>query len=136
MSNLEIIFLQIYWQSIFNFFPNYRKRKFFVDYHDIYDLVLEDEKWKKIGEASDQNVLTDAQTLANEGLPVIAINTSDEHKFSVLVTKGETQQSRSWNLKTPNTAAFFPVSNPKSYTNKPLSYSWSSPKGIILYVRK
>ena len=108
----------------------------FVDYHSIYDLVLENEIWKKIGDASDQDVLIDAQTLANEGLPVIAINTSDKHKFSVLVINGEMQQSRSWELKTPNTAAFFPVSGPKSYINKPLSYSWSSPEGILLFVRK
>lgn len=108
----------------------------YVDYHSIYDLILEDEKWKNIGNASNQSVLTDAQTLANEGLPVIAINTSDKHKFSVLVIKGELSQSRSWDLKTPNTAAFFPVSGPESYINKPLSYSWSSPKGILLFVRK
>ena len=46
----------------------------YVDYHSIYDLILEDDKWKNMGSASEQNVLTDAQTLANEGLPVIAIN--------------------------------------------------------------
>lgn len=108
----------------------------FVEYHTIYDLVLENELWKKIGNAEDQNVLTDAQTLANKGLPVIAINTNDKHKLSVLVIKGETKSSRSWGLKTPNTAAFFPVSGPKSYINKPLSYSWGSPKGILLFVRK
>lgn len=108
----------------------------YVDYHSIFELISQDEKWKNIGDASNQQVLTDAQTLANEGLPVIAINTSDKHKFSVLIIKGETKASRSWNLNTPNSAAFFPVSGPKSYINKPLSYSWSSPEGILLFVRK
>ncbi len=108
----------------------------YIDYQGIYASVLENEKWKKIGEANQQSVLTDAQTLANDGLPVIAVNTSDEHKFTVLVINGELKASKSWGLKTPNTAAFFPVSGPKSYINKPLSYSWSNPKGIILFVRK
>lgn len=108
----------------------------YVEYHSIYDMISIDERWKKIGEATDQSVLIDAQTLANDNLPVIAINTSDKHKLSVLITKGEVSTSRSWNLKTPNSTAFFPISGPKSYTNKPLSYSWSNPKGIYLYVRK
>ncbi len=111
----------------------------YVEYHDIYDFVTSDSKWKSLGMATDQESLDNAQKMANDGYPVIAIKTDDEHKFTVLVIQGEQAKSSSWGTKVPNCAAFFPVSTKnslRSFINKTMNYAWSSPENIQMWVRK
>lgn len=108
----------------------------FVDYHDIHNIILNDDTWKNLGLANSQEALDNAQLMANKGYPVVAIDTQDEHKFSVLILQGEQVKSGKWNLNVPNCAAFFPTNYTRSFINKTLNYAWKSPDGIQLWVRK
>lgn len=108
----------------------------FIEYHDIHNKILKDDTWKNLGMADSQEALDNAQLMANKGFPVVAIDTKDKHKFSVLVLQGEQAQSGKWGLNVPNCAAFFPTNYKRSFINKTLNYAWKKPNGIQLWVRK
>jgi hypothetical protein len=107
----------------------------YVDYHEIYDFVDGNNAWRKIGGAKSQITLDKAQETANEGFPVIAINTDDEHKMVVLIIAGEQSKSSKWGVSVPNCAAFFPKNGPEPFINKTLNYAWGSPDGIEIWIR-
>ena len=108
----------------------------YVNYHKIYDFIQKNSKWKNLGLGTSQESLDNAQLMANKGFPVVAIDTKDKHKFSVIVLQGEQSKSGKWNLNVPNCAAFFPTNYKRSFINKTLNYAWKSPEGIQLWVRK
>ncbi len=108
----------------------------FIEYHDIHNKILKDDTWKNLGMADSQEALDNAQLMANKGFPVVAIDTKDKHKFSVLVLQGEQAKSGKWGLNVPNCAAFFPTNYKRSFINKTLNYAWKKPNGIQLWVRK
>lgn len=108
----------------------------FLDYHDIWDYVNEQGRWKYLGEATDQAVLDNAQSLANRGIPVLAIDSKDKHKFCVLIIEGEQKKSGSWGLNAPNCAAFFPGHRPEPFINKTLNYAFKKPKGLEIYTKQ
>ncbi len=108
----------------------------FVDYHDIHNIIIKDNTWKNLGLANSQEALDNSQLMANKGFPVVAIDTQDKHKFSVLILQGEQAKSRKWNLNVPKCAAFFPTNYKRSFINKTMNYAWKSPEGIQLWVRK
>jgi hypothetical protein len=107
----------------------------YIDYHDIYDFVSASNEWENLGSADEQLVLDNAQQFANKGIPVIAIDTEDPHKLTVLIIAGELGSSSKWGGKVPNCAAFFPINGPQPFINKTLNYAWSSPDGIEIWVR-
>lgn len=107
----------------------------YIDYHDIYGFVSNSNAWRNAGDIDDQSVLDEAQKLANEGVPVIAINTDDEHKLVVLVVEGEQASSSKWGVKVPTCAAFFPKNGPQPFINKTLNYAWGSSDGIEIWIR-
>jgi hypothetical protein len=109
----------------------------YVDYHEIYEIVSEEKDWELLGYATDLEVLKEAQKLANEDVPVIAINTNDKHKFTVLIIKGELSKSTKWGGEVPMCAAFFPASSKmESFINKSVNFAWSKPEGIAFYARQ
>lgn len=108
----------------------------FVEYYDIHPKIVTDDTWKNLGMATSQEALDNAQLMANKGFPVVAIDTKDKHKFSVLILQGEQEKSRKWGLNVPNCAAFFPTNYKRSFINKTLNYAWKNPNGIQLWVRK
>lgn len=109
----------------------------YIDYNEIYDFIIAGNSWESIGVAPDQEVLSEAQKLVNDGYAVIAINTEDKHKFTVLIVKGETSKSSNWNVEVPTCAAFFPASSSlESFINKTINYAWSSPSGVEFFVRR
>lgn len=107
----------------------------YINYEDIYDFVSESNAWKNYGEASSQATMDNAQKFANEGVPVIAINTDDEHKLTVIIIAGEQSTSSKWGVKVPNCAAFFPENGPEPFIDKGLNYAWNSPDDIEIWVR-
>ncbi|MCB0402241.1 MAG: hypothetical protein KDD41_09175 [Flavobacteriales bacterium] len=107
----------------------------YINYDEIYDFVDGSDAWRNYGKASRQVVLDNAQKFANEGVPVIAINTSDDNKFVVLIIEGEQSKSSKWGVNVPNCAAFFPKNGPEPFINKTLNYAWSSPDGVEIWVR-
>ena len=108
----------------------------FVDYHKIHQIILSSSKWKNLGLANSQESLNNAQLMANKGFPVVAIDTKDKNKFSVIILQGEQSKSNKWDLNVPNCAAFFPTNYKRSFINKTLNYAWKRPEGIQLWVRK
>jgi hypothetical protein len=112
-----------------------KKEDTYIEYHDIHDFVSESNAWRNYGGAESQATMDNAQKFANEGIPVIAINTEDKNKLTVLIIAGEQATSSKWGVKVPNCAAFFPKNGPEPFINKTLNYAWSSPYGVEIWVR-
>ena len=91
-----------------------------VDY-----LISSPSTWIEIGYAHSQSVLTEAQRIANEGFPTLAIRPGTAHGHIALILPGELQYSGSWSLKVPNSASFFYRVPQKSYVGKKLSFAWN-----------
>ena len=108
----------------------------YLEYHDIYEFVSNNNNWENLGDADDQDAADRAQQLANEGKAVIAINTEDEHKLVIIIIPGEQTSSSKWGVKVPNCAAFFPVNGPEPFINKTMNYAWSTPDGVEIWARK
>ena len=108
----------------------------YLDYKELFTAITDSPMWKFLGSAEDQEVLNDAQDLANRGFPVVCVNADDKHKFAVLIIEGACAQSGKWKLNCPNSAAFFPSKKPEPYINKTLNYAFKKPKGLELFVKK
>jgi hypothetical protein len=114
---------------------DFKKDENYIDYSAIKDVVtLNGGMWEPLGLATDQDVLNLAQDNANNVKATIAFDPLKSDHVAVILP-GKMQQSGSWKLNVPNSASFF-VHKPESYIDKGLSYSFSSPEGIILYARK
>lgn len=107
----------------------------YIDYNEIHEYISSSSAWRNMGDVDEQSVLDEAQKLANEGVPVIAINTDDEHNFTVLIVAGEQASSSKWGVKVPVCAAFFPKNGPEPFINKTLNYAWGDADGIEIWVR-
>ncbi len=109
----------------------------YIMYDEIYDFITSGDSWKSLGFAPDQEVMTEAQDLANQGYAVIAVNTEDKHKFTVLIVKGELSKSGKWDAEVPTCAAFFPASSSmEAFINQTINYAWSSPDGVEFFVKR
>lgn len=107
----------------------------YVTYREIKDVVtLNPGTWQPVGLATSQQALDNAQQNANNSKTTIAFDPNKSHHVAIILP-GSTTKSNSWGLSTPNSASFF-VHKPESYINKGLSYSYSSPDGIVLYTKK
>jgi len=107
----------------------------YVTYREIKDVVtLNGGLWEPIGLATEQEFLDQAQKNANNAEATIAFDPTKSNHVA-LILPGKQSKSNSWGLDVPNSASFF-VHKHDSYINKGLSYSFSSPEGIILYQRK
>jgi len=108
----------------------------YLEYHDLFVAITDSPHWSFLGAADDQDVLDNAQGLANRGFPVVCVDANDKHKFAVLIIEGELSNSKKWGLKCPNSAAFFPSKRPEPYINKTLNYAFKNPKGLEIFVKK
>lgn len=114
---------------------DFRSNDDYVSYRDIKDIVtLNGGTWKAIGLATEQENLVQAQDYANDAKPTIAFDPTKSNHVAIILP-GEMKTSGSWGMKVPNSASFF-VHKADSYINKGLSYSFTSPEGIILYAKK
>jgi hypothetical protein len=121
----------------YNGLDDLKKDGAYIEYNEIYEFITGGNSWKSLGFAPDQKVLSEAQKLVNEGYAVIAINTEDKHKFTVLIVKGEEVKSSKWGVNVPTCAAFFPASsNLESFINKTINYAWSKPDGVEFFVKR
>jgi hypothetical protein len=98
--------------------------------------VAGDSSWEHIGSGSDQNALNTAQSSANCGKAVIAILSSDTGGHVALILPGPISPSGSWKLDVPNSASFFTHNPRKSFSGKPLSYSFPSAQNVEIYAKK
>ena len=97
--------------------------------------------WSRIGEATGQAVLDQAQALANTGAQVVAIKTATGAGHVVLILPGQTEKySRtgfSWGgLRAPNSASFFLNHPERVFVGCPLSITWKAPAGVTIYAKQ
>lgn len=109
----------------------------YVAIEDIMAHVESASNWEKLGPATDQGVLDQAQQNANEGKAVIAISDQQGIGNVAIIMEGKQESSGSWGgLNCPNSASFFMKNHKGSYVGKKLSFAWGKPDGIWVYGRK
>ena len=93
-------------------------------------MAVSGDGWSLLGLAEDQDVLTKAQQMANGGLPVIAVHGG----MVALVMPGKLFPSQAWMRNVP-LAVGARVDEPSaSVYAKGLSFLFSSPDSVTLYV--
>ncbi|MEZ4938629.1 MAG: hypothetical protein R2799_13645 [Crocinitomicaceae bacterium] len=107
----------------------------YIDYRDIKDIITGFTDWEILGPASDQDVLDQAQKNANNHVPTVAWDSSKDYGHIAIILPGQQKKSGKWGLMCPNSASFFRHKK-ECYFDKPLSYSFTTPKNIMLYARK
>ena len=96
----------------------------------IAEMAVSGDGWSLLGLAEDQDVLTKAQQMANGGLPVIAVHGG----MVALVMPGKLFPSQAWMRNVP-LAVGARVDEPSaSVYAKGLSFLFSSPDSVTLYV--
>jgi hypothetical protein len=114
---------------------DFKKGEEYVTYREIKDVVTKNGgSWQPIGIATNQEDLDKAQENANNTKATIAFDPTKTNHVAIILP-GSTTKSNQWGMDVPNSASFF-VHKAESYINKGLSYSFSKPKGIILYTKK
>lgn len=114
---------------------DFKKGEDYVTYRVIKDVVTKNGgTWQPIGLATNQEDLDRAQENANNTKATIAFDPTKTNHVSIILP-GSPTKSNQWGMNVPNSASFF-VHKSDSYINKGLSYSFSAPKGIILYSKK
>ncbi len=97
--------------------------------------------WVKLGDASEQSVLDEAQAAANEGAQVVAVKPAKIAGHVVLILPGAVEKldvsGFGWgNLRAPNSASFFLNHPERVFVGCPLSVTWKAPTGVAIYVKK
>jgi hypothetical protein len=108
----------------------------YVDFENILFMVRSNSKWRSLGQANSQQVLDQAQALANKGKPVLAIQTNTKYGHIVIVLPGKTEKAPNWGgLSCPIVASFFMVQDHDSFVDKSMAFAWSSPEGVEIFAR-
>ena len=89
-----------------------------------------------LGSVSDLAALKKAQEQANCGHAVVAVMSAADGGHVAIILPGPLSHSAGWKLDTPNSASFFMHKPDKSFAGKPLAYSFGSPQGVELYLKK
>jgi hypothetical protein len=114
---------------------DFKKGEEYVTYREIKDVVTKNGgTWEPIGIATNQEDLDKAQENANNTKATIAFDPTKTNHVAIILP-GSSSKSNQWGMDVPNSASFF-VHKADSYINKGLSYSFTGPKGIILYTKK
>lgn len=108
----------------------------FIKYDELME-NLDKSKWKRVGDASSQAALDEAQAAANAGRAAFTIEEGEKYGNIAIILPGETSRSSKWGVNCPNSASLFMGSSySRSYANKGLNYAYSSNENIGVYVRQ
>ncbi|MEH0157045.1 hypothetical protein V6R21_23190 [Limibacter armeniacum] len=109
----------------------------YINMTEIHEYVKNNGSWKKIGMATDQTVLDEAVKAASNGKVVIAAKPYGNYSQIAMILEGQLAPSSSWKLNVPTSSAVFFYGRPqKSFDDKKLSFVWSGPSEIELWVRQ
>ncbi|QSE98480.1 hypothetical protein [Fulvivirga lutea] len=112
----------------------------YLSFSEIKRLVKESDKWQMVGHAYDQEALKKAQSMANEGKPVVAVFTgdTDAETHVSLILPGDLAASGSWGMRVPDVTAFFTHNPSSSFSKKSMSYAYTKKMTlqIVLYAKK
>ena len=104
--------------------------------HEIAAQIAKDEQWTALGKASDQTILNQAQAMATGGLPVIAVQTGADKGLVAIVMPGKLVTSQSWSKKVPLAVGTRLDKPEASVYSQALSFLFSDPSKVTLYVQK
>ncbi len=105
-----------------------------LDVNSVANYIKKSSNWKLLGDASSQDILKQAQDAANNNKAVVAMMVSDNGADHIaIIAPGSL--TACGGMKYPNSISFFINSPSKSYSGKPLAYSFRSMDGIKVYVR-
>lgn len=108
----------------------------YLSANQIVGYVENSDNWIFLGEADNQETLTNAQGYANLGKAVIAVIYNNKtHGHVCLIMPGNLSYSKDWKLNCPNSASFFLNKIDKSYVGQKLSYAFKQPVGVKIYGR-
>lgn len=119
----------------FYFIEDFKEGDSYIDYIKIKDKIGGFIGWELLGSAENQDVLDKAQKNANNHVATVAWDSSKDYGHIAIVLPGQQSKSNAWKLMCPNSASFFRHKE-ECYFDKPLSYSFSKPKNILIYSRK
>ena len=114
---------------------DFKKGDEYIDYIKIKDQITSFVGWEMIGTAESQEVLDKAQKNANNHVATVAWDSSKDYGHIAIILPGQQKKSGKWGLMVPNSASFFRHKQ-ECYFDKPLSYSYTSPKNIMIYSKK
>lgn len=109
----------------------------YVDFENILFMVRSNSKWRSLGMAKSQQVLDQAQQMANNGKPVLAIQTGMKYGHVVIVLPGKQEKAVSWGgLNCPMVASFFMVDDLDSFVDRSMAFAWGTPDGVEVFARE
>ncbi len=107
-----------------------------LDVNGVANYIKKSSNWKLLGDAGTQDILTQAETLANGGKAVVAMMETDNGASHIsIIAPGSLVSCGKAGLKCPNSVSFFINSPDRSYVGKPLAYSFKTLEGIKIYAR-
>lgn len=101
--------------------------------HEIATELAKDQHWTALGQASDQNVLTQAQEMATGGLPVVAVQASGDKGLVAIIMPGALFPSARWERKVPLAVGTRLDKPENSVYRSGLSFLFSEPAKVTLY---
>jgi hypothetical protein len=104
--------------------------------HEIAAEIAKDQRWTALGKASDQTTLNQAQAMATGGLPVIAVQAAADMGLVAIVMPGKLVSSQSWSKKVPLAVGTRLDKPEASVYSQALSFLFSDPSKVTLYVQK
>jgi hypothetical protein len=104
--------------------------------HEIAAQIEKGGQWTALGKATDQAILNQAHEMATGGLPVIAVQATQDRGLVAIVMPGKRTASLSWSLTVP-LAVGTRLDRPEaSVYSQGLSFLFSDPSKVTLYVQK
>ncbi|MBV7530627.1 hypothetical protein [Chitinophaga sp. sic0106] len=101
-------------------------------------LGSEPQGWKAIGQATVQQNLYDAAFYASQGRAVVFVSAGQAHGHVAIgmpsLCEDVSGGAAYAGLKLPRVTSFFLGRPEASFYNRPMSYAWSDPRGVMIYV--
>ncbi|SHM62400.1 hypothetical protein SAMN05444266_109231 [Chitinophaga jiangningensis] len=117
--------------------PNGTKR--YMAANEIYNYLTGDPRgWKMIGPATMQQNLYDAAFYASQGRAVVYVSPGNPHGHVAIGMPSLCEDVSSGaayaGLKLPRVTSFFLGRPEASFYNRPISYAWSNPRDVMIFV--
>jgi len=105
-------------------------------FDSIRPIILRSSNWERVGVINSQEVADIAFELTRRGKITLAIDTTVPYGLVTLLIPGEKVHSSSWNIDVPKCVYMNHTKTGDAFVDKPLSYAYKSPNGIVVYSRE
>ncbi|WP_456462100.1 hypothetical protein [Reichenbachiella sp.] len=122
------------------FFFYHEGQRRYMNSNEIYDYLSRGSNgWRLVGVANNQENLDKAAFYANQGQAVVVVSQGASYGHTAIVMPSlaiETSTLPGWKgLYLPKVTSFFIGKPEKSFFYKKMSYAWSSPNGVLIFVK-